>query len=135
MTAQQQLRALLKNLKGPALAMAIAEGPIATYLEVVNVVKKMYQRQDLAGTNLDFFNNLRQHPSQRVEDFHVQFTLAYAKVKRTSRDGFVMASRLLAHRFRDPLLPPIASALSLFSEIEDYETMVSKTISIERAHD
>jgi hypothetical protein len=46
-----------------------------------------------------------------------------------------MAPQLLAQRFRDSLQPTIASSLSLFSEIDDYETMVSKAISIERAQE
>jgi N12 class adenine-specific DNA methylase len=135
MTPQQKLRALLKNLNGPALAMAIAEGQTATYSQVVSVLRKMYQRHNLAGTNLDHFNRLKQLSHQKVEDFHVQFSLAYAKVRRTSKDGFVMAPQLLAQRFRDALLPDIANSLSVFSEIDSYETMVSKAISIERAQE
>ena len=46
-----------------------------------------------------------------------------------------MTPQLLAQRFRDALLPDITNFLSLFSEIDSYETMVSKAISIERAQE
>lgn len=63
----------------------------------------------------------------------MQFSLAYAKVRRTSKNEFALPSQLLAQRFRDALLPGLSSAPSLFSEIDSYEDLATKALSIERA--
>lgn len=133
MTDNQRLRALYKNLKGPALAMALAEGDDSDYTTVMDRLRRMYTRHDMAGNSLDRFNDLRQRPNQKVEDFHVEFSLAYAKVRRASKQKFEMSSSLMAQKFRDALHAPIAEALGMFSEIENYEEMVAKAMSIERS--
>eukprot|EP00474_Spongospora_subterranea_P006437 CRZ06895.1 hypothetical protein [Spongospora subterranea] len=59
MTPQQKLHALLKNLKGSSLALALA-GPHADYVCIMYRQREMYTRHDLTGNSLDSFNELRQ---------------------------------------------------------------------------
>jgi hypothetical protein len=135
MSQEQKLRALFRCLEGAALAIAITQPLGSPYDKVMGALRTLLVRRDLATSALDKLNDMRQEQGQTVEAFHLQYTLAYARVVKTSNRKFALPTEMRAQKFRDALLPDIASPLGLFSEITTYENMVAKALSIERTQE